>query len=164
MSVQLLLFSPVTTFSIGLAIVLMCAIPWKEFFFTGSSQEVQKVQPCSLCWLIRFLRSAWPPPTPQWTVQITALFRLQLPHEMRSFHARCCVRLLGDLPRQRADATNRLPSSTPAAESDAMLSVCGVSPEITHWPFSGVSLSCLSADNNLRRQLLLTGGSTEIQK
>lgn len=150
----------------GFAMMLMCAIPWKEFFLTGSSplwyqQEVQKVQPCSLCWLIRFLRSAWPPPASQWTAQITAV-----PPAAPAWDAiisrSVLRRLLGDLPRQRADATNRLLS--PAAVSDAMLSVCGVLPEITHWLFGGVSVSCLSADNNLRRQLLLTGGSTEIQK
>lgn len=104
---QLLLFSPVTTFSMGFAIMLMWAIPWKEFLqghHHWYQQEVQKVQPCSLCWLIRFLRSAWPPPTSQYS----ELHKLLLCSACSS-HMRCDYFTLGaaSTPRRFAPATGR---------------------------------------------------------
>lgn len=102
--------------------------------------------------------------TVQWAAQITALFRLQLPHEMRLFHARCCVDSSvirpGNGQTPQTDFCRRRQRRR-ATQCWACAVFC---QRLPRWPFGGVSVSCLSADNNLRRQLLLTGGSTEIQK
>lgn len=90
-----------------------------ERVLTGSSplwhqQEVQKVQPCSLCWLIRFLRSAWPPPTSQYS----ELHKLLLCSACSS-HVRCDYFTLGaaSTPRWFAPATGRRHKQTSVVDA-----------------------------------------------